>query len=126
MDKIVDHLFVFKGDGEVQDFPGNYSDYRSYEDSLPPEDKPKEQPTPKSVITNTAEKLSYNEQKELNNLESKIRKLELDKKALEAEFNDITLSQEKINELSMQLQHVINDIAAKEARWFELSEKLES
>jgi ATP-binding cassette subfamily F protein uup len=58
-------------------------------------------------------------------LESKIRSLELDKKALEVKFNDSTLSQEQINTLSKALQKLMDDIAIKEARWFELSEKLE-
>ncbi|WP_456439164.1 ABC-F family ATP-binding cassette domain-containing protein [Psychroserpens sp.] len=129
MDKIVDHLFVFQGDGVVQDFPGNYSDYREYESSKPSEIKPekKENFVPeKKDNQNKAEKLSYNEQKEYKNIESKIRSLELDKKALEEKFNDISLSQEKINELSKQLQKIISDIENKEMRWFELSEKFES
>jgi len=126
MDKIVDHLLVFKGDGELQDFPGNYSDYRSYESSAPTEEKPKEQnATMESVKENEIQKLSYNEQKELKNLESKIRALELDKKALEARFHDTSLTQDTIETLSQDLQQLINDIATKEARWFELSEKLE-
>ncbi|WP_204346123.1 ABC-F family ATP-binding cassette domain-containing protein [Psychroserpens algicola] len=129
MDKIVDHLFVFKGEGEVQDFPGNYSDYRTYEASTPTEPKVAEDTSKVSeekAKDYKAEKLSYNEQKEYKNLESKIRALELDKKALEEKFNDTTLSQEKINELSLQLQGIIDDIEEKEMRWFELSEKFES
>jgi ATP-binding cassette subfamily F protein uup len=78
-----------------------------------------------SVKENEAQKLSYNEQKELKNLESKLRALELDKKALELQFNDTTLTQEQINTLSEALQKLMDDIAIKEARWFELSEKLE-
>ncbi|MCK8479579.1 ABC-F family ATP-binding cassette domain-containing protein [Psychroserpens algicola] len=129
MDKIVDHLFVFKGEGEVQDFPGNYSDYRTYEASTPTEPKVAEDTSKVSeekAKDYKAEKLSYNEQKEYKNLESKIRALELDKKALEEKFNDTTLSQEKINELSLQLQGIIDNIEEKEMRWFELSEKFES
>ncbi|WP_425077113.1 ABC-F family ATP-binding cassette domain-containing protein [Psychroserpens sp. S379A] len=129
MDKIVDHLFVFKGKGEVQDFPGNYSDYRVYESSQPQESKPitnNTTETEKKENQNKAQKLSYNEQKEYKNLESKIRSLELDKKALEEKFNDTSLSQDKINELSQQLQNIITDIEDKEMRWFELAEKFES
>ncbi|MEH6535833.1 MAG: ABC-F family ATP-binding cassette domain-containing protein [Psychroserpens sp.] len=127
MDKIVDHLFVFKGAGEVQDFPGNYSDYRTYEASTPTESKVTVEVSKVSkekVKDYKAEKLSYNEQKEYKNLESKIRSLELDKKALEEKFNDASLSQEKINELSEQLKGIIEDIQTKEMRWFELAEKL--
>ncbi|MFK7782454.1 ABC-F family ATP-binding cassette domain-containing protein [Psychroserpens sp.] len=129
MDKIVDHLFVFKGGGEVQDFPGNYSDYRIYESSQPQETKPvtsNSSETTKKDNQNKAQKLSYNEQKEYKNLESKIRSLELDKKALEEKFNDPSLSQDKINELSKQLQSIIDDMEEKEMRWFELAEKFES
>ncbi|MBJ7882944.1 ABC-F family ATP-binding cassette domain-containing protein [Gelidibacter salicanalis] len=126
MDKIVDHLFVFRGDGEVEDFPGNYSDYRDYEASTPYVETLKTESAPSDVKKNTAEKLSYNEQKELKSLNSKIRSLELDKKAFEEKFHDSSLSQEKINKLSEDLQKIIDDIAVKEARWFELSEKLES
>ncbi|WP_298898667.1 ABC-F family ATP-binding cassette domain-containing protein [uncultured Psychroserpens sp.] len=129
MDKIVDHLFVFKGDGHVQDFPGNYSDYREYDALYPSETKTEpvdNSSSEQKEDQNKSQKLSYNEQKEYKNLESKIRALELDKKALEDQFNDASLSQEKINELSQQLQGIIDDIEAKELRWFELSEKFES
>ena len=129
MDKIVDHLFVFKGDGEVQDFPGNYSDYREYESAQPSDTKSEVKDEPvseKKDEQNKAQKLSYNEQKEYKNLESKVRSLELDKKALEEKFNDTSLSQDKINELSKQLQKIIDEIEDKEMRWFELSEKFES
>ena len=127
MDKIVDHLFVFKGDGEVQDFPGNYSDYREYDalkEDEPTNEKPAEA-TNEQVEKNQARKLSYNEQKEYKNLESKIRSLELDKKALEAKFTDASLTQEQINDLSIKLQKVLDEIETKELRWFELSEKFE-
>ncbi|WP_411768239.1 ABC-F family ATP-binding cassette domain-containing protein [Winogradskyella sp. A3E31] len=128
MDKIVDHLFVFKGDGVVDDFPGNYSDFRAYEDSQPKTTK-STQDTPKETTTTPSEnekkKLSYNEQKEYKNLESKIRSLELDKKALEAKFLNPDLEQEDINKLSEELQVILDTIDEKEARWFELAEKYE-
>ena len=125
MDKIVDHLFIFKGEGKVQDFPGNYSDYRTYESSQPKEIQKPEKTGHLSVAKNEANKLSYNEQKEFKNLESKIRALELNKKTLEEKFNDDELPQDTINKLSEELQLVIDDIETKETRWFELSEKLE-
>lgn len=127
MDKIVDHLFVFQGHGIIDDFPGNYSDYRAYEKSKPPStETQKETTAPKvAVKENKATKLSYNEQKEYKNLESKIRSLELDKKALEDKFNNPELSQDDINKLSQQLKTIINTIEEKELRWFELAEKLE-
>lgn len=128
MDKIVDHLFVFKGEGEVQNFPGNYSDYREYIANKPNEEKIKNETSNVSEAktkTNDAQKLSYNEQKEFKNLESKIRALELDKTALEAKFNDTSLSQDDINSLSEKLQKLIKDLQTKEERWFELSEIIE-
>ncbi|BAO74420.1 ATPase components of ABC transporters with duplicated ATPase domains [Winogradskyella sp. PG-2] len=126
MDKIVDHMFVFRGQGVVDDFPGNYSDFRAYDNSKSKQiEQPKKTDNTKAVKQNDANKLSYNEQKEYKNIESKIRSLELDKKALEAKFNNPELSQENINKLSDELQIIIDTIEEKEMRWFELSEKLE-
>ena len=126
MDKIVDHLFVFQGDGVVDDFPGNYSDYRAYESSQPKQNTKTEKiESPKTVKKNNTHKLSYNEQKEYKNLESKIRALELDKKAKEAEFLNPDLSQDNISKLSEELQVIIDTIEEKEMRWFELAEKFE-
>lgn len=127
MDKIIDHLFVFKGQGVVEDFPGNYSDYRSYEDSKPPKPTKKENKTETAnQKQNQANKLSYNEQKEYKNLESKIRALEYDKKELESKFLNPELTQEQINNLSQQVQKIIKQIEEKELRWFELAEKFEN
>ncbi|MGC1633763.1 MAG: ABC-F family ATP-binding cassette domain-containing protein [Gelidibacter sp.] len=125
MDKIVDHLFVFKGEGEVENFPGNYSDYREYEASAPIIETTKTETTTTDSTKNEGKKLSYNEKKELKSLESKIRSLELDKTAFEAKFHDTTLSPDKINKLSLDLEKIIDELAEKESRWFELSEKLE-
>lgn len=127
MDKIVDHLFVFRGEGEVEGFPGNYSDYRDYEESAPPvETNKSESNEAANQKQNDANKLSYNEQKEYKSIESKIRALEHDKKAMEEKFHDTSLTQDQIKKLSDELQKIIDNIAKKEARWFELSEKLES
>lgn len=126
MDKIVDHLFVFRGNAVIEDFPGNYSDFRAYDTSLPKTANIKvKADTNKVIKENEANKLSYNEQKEYKNLESKIRSLELDKTALEDKFNNPELSQEDINKLSEDLQTIISLIEEKELRWFELAEKLE-
>jgi ATP-binding cassette subfamily F protein uup len=126
MDKIVDHLFVFRGEGVIEDFPGNYSDFRAYDSSQPKQiENTEKTDNTEAVKQNEAAKLSYNEQKEYKNLESKIRSLELDKKALEAKFNNPGLSQEDINKLSQELQGIIDTIEEKEMRWFELAEKLE-
>ncbi len=128
MDKVIDHLFVFKGEGVIEDFPGNYTDYRVYEDSQPvisntatTEEKKDKQ----SWKQNKASKLSFNEEKELRNIESKLNTLAFDKKEMETKFNNPDLTQDEINELSKQLQGIIETIASKEERWFELSAKLE-
>ncbi|MDH7913014.1 ABC-F family ATP-binding cassette domain-containing protein [Winogradskyella sp. SYSU M77433] len=126
MDKIVDHLFVFRGEGVIEDFPGNYSDFRAYDSSQPKQVETVEKTVNTEAIKqNEANKLSYNEQKEYKNLESKIRSLELDKVALEAKFNNPDLSQDDINKLSQELQAILDTIEEKELRWFELSKKLE-
>ena len=127
MDKIVDHLFVFRGEGVIEDFPGNYSDFRAYDSSQSKQVENTEKvDNAEAVKQNEATKLSYNEQKEYKNLESKIRSLELDKKAMEAKFNNPDLSQDDINKLSAELQVIIDTIEEKELRWFELAEKLEN
>ena len=123
MDKVVDHLLVFKGNGDVEDFPGNYSDYRSYEDSKPVFKKePKKDKIWKGSSKN---KLSYNEEKELKNIETKIKSLVYKKKELEKEFVNDSLSQDKILLMSKELEKVINEINTREERWFELYSKLE-
>lgn len=124
MDKVVDHLLVFKGEGEIEDFPGNYSDYRSYEDSKPYVSK-KEISDSKTWKEPAKNKLSYNEEKELKNIESKIKTLNYEKKEVEKEFLQENLSQEKILLMSGELEKIIAEISAKEERWFMLSSKLE-
>jgi len=125
MDKIVDHLFVFRGQGVIDDFPGNYSDFRTYEDSIPKEST-ENKTEKKQWKKDSNSQLSYNEQKELKNIESKLKTLEFDKKELETKFNNESLSPEKINELSAELQQIIETIEEKEFRWLELLEKLEN
>lgn len=124
MDKIVDHLFVFRGEGVVENFPGNYTDYRAYEDSAP-KITSATKTEKKEWKKDEATKLSYNEQKELSNLESKLKSLAHDKKKLESEFNDESLSQDDIKELSSKLKTIIETIETKEERWLDLSSKLE-
>lgn len=127
MDKIVDHLFVFQGNGVVDDFPGNYTDYRVYEESTPPAEVSPEKKEPQK---NTWRKdglrgLTFNEQKEYNRLEKEIAKLEEEKAAIEADFASGTLSGEAIQEKSVALQQTISTLDSKTERWFELSMKLE-
>lgn len=126
MDKIVDHLFVFKGNGEVEDFPGNYTDYRVYEESVPPtNDTPKKEATKNTWRKDVTKGLSFNEQKEYNRLEKEIAQLEEKKTAIEATFAEGSLSSNEIQEQSVALQETLTAIEEKTERWFELTEKLE-
>ena len=126
MDKIMDSLFVFRGKGKIDNFPGNYSDFRAYKDSKPKEKtavKKKEntriKPTPKG-------KLSFNESKEFGLLESEITKLEKKKKYIESQFADNQITTENINKKSIELQKIIEGLEEKEERWLELSMILEN
>lgn len=127
MDKIVDHLFVFRGEGQIEDFPGNYSDFRAYEDSA----EPKILSNVSTEKTNWKEKnttsigLNFNEQKEFNKLEREIKDLEYNKKQIEQEFADGKVSDDAIEEKANELQKIIQSIEVKEERWFELSSKME-
>ena len=126
MDKIVDHLFVFKGNGEVEDFPGNYTDYRVYEESVPPtDDTPKKEASKNTWRKDGTKGLSFNEQKEYNRLEKEIAQLEEKKTAIEATFAEGSLSSNEIQEQSVALQETLIAIEEKTERWFELTEKLE-
>ena len=125
MDKIVDSLFVFRGDGIVENFPGNYSDYRTYEDSKPKEKIVKVEKK-QQKIKPTQVKLSFEEKREFGSLEKEIERLVQKKKLIEASFMDEEISQEQVKEKSEELQHIIVSLDEKEERWLELSMKLES
>src|SRR5690606_21108937 len=128
MDKIVDHLFVFKGNAEVLDFPGNYSDFRDYEESLALEttSTPKETSSPaekKPKQTNeSAGGLTYNEKKEFGKLEKEIANLEKRKVTLQNKFLE-NLSKEEIEKTSIELKRVEDESEVKEERWFELGSR---
>ncbi|WP_310992439.1 ABC-F family ATP-binding cassette domain-containing protein [Aequorivita marina] len=128
MDKIVDHLFVFRGNAEVEDFPGNYSDFRSYEDSQPAVKKEVE--TSSKAKKEWKEdkpqaKLSYNEQKEYGKLEKEIAKLEKRREELQNKFATEDWDGTEIDKQSIKLQDIMDQIDAKTERWFELSGKME-
>ncbi|MDC6362776.1 MULTISPECIES: ABC-F family ATP-binding cassette domain-containing protein [Flavobacteriaceae] len=131
MDKIVDHLFVFKGNGVIEDFPGNYTDYRVYESSKIAEEREnKGNASEKTEKTHWKEKdnsgkLSYMEQKEYKQLEKDIQKLEEQKEVLQNKFTNPDLSGDEINQLSIELKEISDTIEEKTERWFELSAILE-
>jgi len=120
MDKIVDHLFVFE-DKRIKDFPGNYSDYRTYAENKPIE-KTESKPTPSKPEPKEEQekKLSYLEQKEIKQLEKKIQNLEKEKEELQKRFLE-DLSAEEIKKNSIKLQDIEDEIEDKTERWFELS-----
>ena len=127
MDKIVDHLFVFQGKGRIDDFPGNYSDYRAYEESAVQEmynassDQKKQNNDWKA--TNKSENgLSFNEQKEYNKLEKEIKNLEKSRDSLQNRFSTATLNPEEIKTLSIELSEISEQIDVKTERWFVLSD----
>ncbi len=127
MDKIMDSLFVFRGDGIIENFPGNYSDFRAYEDSSPKAEKPSitTQKEVVKAISNSKEKLSFKENREFGLLETDISKLEKKKNRIENKFENNEISTEEINDKSQELQQIISDLEQKEERWLELSMKLE-
>ena len=125
MDKIVDSLFVFRGDGVIENFPGNYSDYRTYEDSKPKEKVVKVEKK-LAIATPSKVKLSFEEKREFGSLEKDIERLGRKKKSIEASFMDEGITQEQVTEKSEELQKVISSLEQKEERWFEISMKLES
>ena len=126
MDKIIDHLFVFKGNAIVEDFPGNYSDYRVYEDSNRVKEKQEIKKTDTRSKNKTKSKLSYNEKREFETIEQEIELLETNKTSLENQLNSGNIKGEEINEIAMKLQELTLKIEQKEERWLELSLKLEA
>ncbi len=125
MDKIVDSLFVFRGNGIVENFPGNYSDYRAYEDSKPKEKNIKSEK--KQVVAKpTKATLSFDEKREFGSLEKDIERLGRKKKLIEASFMDENITPEQATEKSKELEKVITSLEEKEERWLEISMKLEA
>ncbi len=132
MDKIVDHLFIFRGNAVIEDFPGNYSDFRVYEDSQEEDRRAaRDEEGKKANEKNTwredgkSKKLSFAEQKEHSKLEKEIKKLEDRKNELQHKFTDPSLTGDEINGLSITLKKVVDSIESKTERWFELSSHIE-
>ncbi|WP_396182726.1 ABC-F family ATP-binding cassette domain-containing protein [Flavobacterium sp.] len=126
MDKIVDHLFVFRGEGEIEDFPGNYSDFRAYEDSADVALKEEHKADKKAwKQNNSTGNLSFNEQKEFQKIEREIKELEFEKKQIEQLFADGKVTDDAIEKKANELQEIIKKLEEKEERWFELSSKIE-
>jgi ATP-binding cassette subfamily F protein uup len=124
MDKIVDHLFVFKGNGLIEDFPGNYSDYRAYEDSQEQEKSSSNEEKKikkKWKEKSTKKTLTYEQQKEFKKLEREIQKIETQKKEIQNRFTTESLDPKEIEEYSIKLGTLEQALDQKTERWFELS-----
>ena len=126
MDKIVDHLFIFRGDGVIEDFPGNYSDFRAYEDSADVAQKEENKAEKKDwKQNNPTGNLTFNEQKEFQKTEKEIKDLEIQKATIEQLFSEGKVADADIEKKAKELENIINKIEEKEERWFELSAKIE-
>ena len=127
MDKIVDYLFVFRGEGVVENFPGNYSDFRAYEDSADVQQKEDNKADKKAwKQNNPTGNLTFNEQKEFQKLEREIKDLEIDKAKIELLFSEGKVADADIEKKANELQAIIQKMEEKEERWFELSAKMEA
>lgn len=131
MDRLVDHLFAFEGEGEIRDFPGNYSQYRTWKQL----EENKAQASVKKVVDNQVAKteaavntsktgLSFKEKTEFDKLEKEIELLNKEKALLEVKLSNGALDYEKLTEISAQISDIIVKIDAKELRWLELSERV--
>jgi ATP-binding cassette subfamily F protein uup len=131
MDKVVDHLLVFKGEGDIKDFPGNYTQYRQWSQLQP--DEPKEKPKQASANTNNQaspaknanpakRKLTFKEKREFEQLEKEIAALEAEQRELEEALCSGTLSVEELTEKSKRLPLLKDELDEKSMRWLELSE----
>ena len=142
MDKVVDHLLVFKGEGEIQDFPGNYTQYREWSRLQEKDEAEKAAAAAKSIANNSAStndgagtakrdanfenkrKMSYKEKREYEQLTREIDKLTEEQKKLEEALCSGTLSVEELTEKSKRLPEIKDELDEKEMRWLELAEML--
>ena len=125
MDKVVDHILVFKGEGEIQDFPGNYTQFREWNGLKSAEQKPeekKEKPAAKDYRNNEKKKFSYKEKREFEVLDEDITKLEQQIKDVEEEICSGKLTVEDLTTKSMLLPTLKEELDEKSMRWLELSE----
>ena len=125
MDKIVDHLFIFNGEGNIKDFPGNYSEWREKQLQEEQEEKRNKKPEQKELpkpVKVKERKLTFNEKKELEQLENDIEVLETEKAVINEELNSGTLESNQLQEKSTRYVAITELLEEKEMRWLELSE----
>ena len=132
MDKVVDHLLVFKGQGKIKDFPGNYTQYRTFDGLNEIDVKSKKievrrkreidaLDVPKDIVTETKRKLSFKEKREMEQLERDIKALEAEQKEIETALCGGTTSIDQITQLSKRLPLLKEELDEKSMRWLELS-----
>lgn len=131
MDRLVDHLFVFTGEGEVKDFPGNYTQFREERGNLTLPQKeesgeisPAKTNAETSPKGNTENRISYKEKREFEQLEKEIQSLGKLKEELTNKLNEVNLPFDVLQATAVELEKTINTLDQKELRWLELSEKL--
>lgn len=132
MDKIVDHLFVFEGEGEVRDYPGNFTQYRLEEEFTKrlKEEQEKEQQqqvqpeVPINPIKEQPKKLSFKEKREFEQIEKDMPLLEAEKNQIEAEMSSGALDYEALQQKAERIQAINDSLEAMEMRWLELSERI--
>lgn len=128
MDKVVDHLLVFKGEGQIQDFPGNYTQYRQWTTLLPKAEAEKtaadneKKAKNASYRNDTRRRMTYKERMEFQQTEKDIAALTAEKESIEQELSSGGISVERITELSKRLPTLTQELDEKELRWLELSE----
>ena len=129
MDKVVDHLLVFKGQGVIKDFPGNYTQFREWQNlqlkeeaNVPKNKTIKATPKRSSQRDSQKKRLSYNEKREFEQLEKDIARLENEQKQIEEELCSGKLSVEELTEKSKRLPVLKEELDEKSMRWLELSE----
>ena len=127
LDKTVDHLFIFEGGGVIKDFVGMYSEYREYSREVEAEERSRQRtsspkPQPQRTHDTSKRKLSFKEQRELEQIEAELKDLGQERAALEAELSGGNLGFERLTELSKRIEEVIAAIDQRELRWLELNE----
>lgn len=124
MDKVVDHILVFSGQGAIRDFPGNYTQYREWKNTMPKPvqaDKPKESPK-NSKPTDRPRRLSFKERQLMQQLETDIERLEAEKKMIESKLSGGTADVAEIVRMSKRLPMLNQELDDKSMQWLELSE----
>ncbi|MFN2395737.1 MAG: ABC transporter ATP-binding protein, partial [Bacteroidales bacterium] len=126
LDNLVDHIFVFKGNGKIKDFPGNYTDYQLKKAQEKKQGKKEEKPVQSKPASGNKpaqkKKLTFKEQKEFEALEAEIPVLEKQKAEALAQMNSGSLTPEKLQEVSELYARLEKELEEKEFRWLELSE----